>query len=597
MDSPTPSTTQSSQVSDEKEEELSNPLLLVLQKHKESAYLWQQRRHDEWTENYALYRDKVIVNRLTQRQSVNVPLMKTSIRTALKDIDDPPLLYFENLDNNKDKELYYNEYFEYAAEYNKLVLKDIVDKKQVFLYGRSFKKLNIVNGKFSFEILDPQDVLVDRYVDPTDIDSARYLCHQHIFRPLSSIEQNGNYKQDAVNRLKEYLATTAGLLKADQNLTTLNEKNDRMRQMGVPDVDNPQLGETYVELNENYLKRWNPDEKEDEFWLIVTAEGQEVLLEEKLENVIGETVDHFWRYHLPFTTWGDDIERTDFWSDGMADTLRTPNKILNIRLSQLIENGTLHNYGMNFYDSTKEISSGVAFVPQTIEPEPFAYIPLPGKPADVLQRVEVDPLPGALDEMTFVMQLAEKATAATSIQQGVSEPRKITLGEVQILMANAQERIKSLSVFYVNDWKEFGLKYAKMLEAAGDLLDKVTLYKKGRWDGQMYPRDVEPKDWKSKAGYSCKVLARNEKEQEDTNLIQKLQAVRAAMPDNQPLVEIFQKKLLDFAKLTPDEVKKVLDFEKQKQVGSSVPGITPAEQLMGTSGEAGVVPALPAPTQ
>jgi hypothetical protein len=30
--------------------------------------------HSQWTENYQLYRDTVIINRLTQRQSVNVPL-------------------------------------------------------------------------------------------------------------------------------------------------------------------------------------------------------------------------------------------------------------------------------------------------------------------------------------------------------------------------------------------------------------------------------------------------------------------------------------------------------------------------------------------
>jgi hypothetical protein len=35
-------------------------------------------------------------------------------------------------------------------------------------------KLNIVDGKFFMEVLNPQDVLVDRYVNPWDIESARY---------------------------------------------------------------------------------------------------------------------------------------------------------------------------------------------------------------------------------------------------------------------------------------------------------------------------------------------------------------------------------------------------------------------------------------
>lgn len=544
---------------DSKSVEIINPTISILNGHKSDAFDWQERRHADWLDNYLLYRDKIVINRLTQRQSVNVPLMKTSIKTALKDVDDPPMLFFESLDNDKDKEIIYNEYFKHCADYNNLPIKDIVDKKQVFLYGRSFKKLNIVNGKFVFEILDPHDVLVDRYVDPTDLDTARYVCHQHIFKPLSSLSENESYDKEAVNRLKSYMATKAGLIKADSNLATVRDRNERMQKMGVPDVDNPVLGEAYIELNEHYLQKWNEKTKEDEFWLIVTAEGQEVLLEEALEDVIGKTKDNFWRYHLPIVTWGDDVERTDFWSDGMADTIRTPNKILNSWISQLVENRTLRNFGMNFYNATIE-----GFTPQTYEPEPGGWYGLPGKPSDVYQKVDIPDLSESIDEMNFVLQLAEKASAATSIQQGASQERKITLGEVEILMANASERIKAMSVFYTSSWKEFGLKYAKMLEAAPDLLDGVTLYKKGLFNDELYPRDVSPKDWQSKAGYSVKVLSKSEKEDSEMEGIQKINAIGNFFPGNTPLIEILHKKLLEFGGLTPDEMQAVLDFEKQK---------------------------------
>lgn len=552
--------------------------VVILQTYKKSAYDWQERRHEEWSENYLLYRDKVTINRLTQRQSVNIPLMKTSIKTALKEVDDAPMLYFENLDNNKDAEIIYNEYWKYCSEQNKLVLKDIVDKKQVFLYGRSFKKLNIVNGKFVFEILDPHDVLVDRYVDPTDIDTARYVCHQHIFKPLSSLEENENYDQEAVKRLKSYMATRAGLLKADENINTLVDRNDRMRQMGVPDVDNPVLGETYVELNEHYLKRWNEDRGEDEYFLTVTAEGIEELMEKRLEEVLGVTKDNFWRYHLPINSWGDDIERTDFWSDGMADTIRTPNKILNSWISQLVENRTLRNFGMNFYDATIE-----GFNPQTYEPIPGGWYGLPGKPREVYERVDIPDLSEAIDEMTFVMQIAEKASAATSIQQGVSEERQITLGEVQLALANATERVKAMSIFYTDAWKDFGIKFMKLLEANPDKLSEVTLYKKGLFNDDLYGRDVKPKDWKSKAGYSVKVMSTSEKEEQELVGLQKINAVSQMIPGNAPLMEIMQKKALEFAGLSPDEMQEVLDFERQKMeqpVDPMVAGMQPQGQPM-----------------
>jgi hypothetical protein len=52
----------------------------TVQKNLISDRRGHDRRHDQWTTNDRLYRDTVITNRLTQRQIVNVPLMKATIR-------------------------------------------------------------------------------------------------------------------------------------------------------------------------------------------------------------------------------------------------------------------------------------------------------------------------------------------------------------------------------------------------------------------------------------------------------------------------------------------------------------------------------------
>lgn len=572
------------------EQEILNPQVQVLLNYKTSAYNWQQRRHDEWTENYTLYRNRVTINPLTQRQSVNIPLMKIAVRTALKDVDDPPLLYFENQDNDLDKELLYNAYFEEMEKFNKLTLQDIVDKRQVFIYGRSFKKLNIVNGKFNFEVLDPQDVLLDRYMSPYNIDTAHYLCHQHILKPLSSLQENKSYDKEAIKRLQDYMTTQAGILKADENTGSLTEKNDRMREMGVTDVDNPVLGETYIELNEHYLKKWNEEENEEQYWLIVTAEGREILLEKPLEEVIGKTKGNYWRYHLPFTTWADDVERADVWSDSMADTIRTPNKVLNSWFSQLVENRTLRNFGMNFYDATKE-----GFVPQTYDPVPGGWYPLPGKPGDVYQRVDIPDLSESIDEMNFLIAMAEKASGATATQQGVPMQKQITLGEIQLTLAEAKERVKSTAVFYNESWLEFGEKYVKMLEAAGDLLDEIKAYKKGLSNNKTYSYDISPDTWKSKAGYSCRVLLKGDRDVEYSNRLQKFKAALADMPENEPLKEIYREKMLEFLELSPDETRKVLDFYKQTKEGPTQLPQGTLPQALGLTKPAGVDTQVPQP--
>src|SRR5882724_6332227 len=91
---------------------------------------FQQRRHEPWKENYQLYRDTVITNRLTQRQSVNIPLMKGTIKTILANIDEFPAIEYEELGNDKQKEIFFNQYWEDLVIQDKMELKDIVDKKQ-----------------------------------------------------------------------------------------------------------------------------------------------------------------------------------------------------------------------------------------------------------------------------------------------------------------------------------------------------------------------------------------------------------------------------------------------------------------------------------
>lgn len=102
----------------------------TFQTNVQSDFRFRERRHPQWTENYELYRDTVITNRLIQRQSVNVPLMKETVNTRLAGLNDEPDLYFENLDGDKRKELFKNEYWTWTAEQNKLEVCDMIDKKQ-----------------------------------------------------------------------------------------------------------------------------------------------------------------------------------------------------------------------------------------------------------------------------------------------------------------------------------------------------------------------------------------------------------------------------------------------------------------------------------
>jgi hypothetical protein len=528
-----------------------------------------------------LYRDTVITNRLTQRQSVNVPLMKETIKTILANIDDAPDLYFENLDNDKQRELFMNEYWKWVAETLKLELLDMVDKKQVLLYGRSFLKLNIVNGQFYVEVLDPQDVLVDRYVDPANINTGHRITHIHIFRTLGEIAQNSMYTPEAVARLKTFYGTQQGLIKAGDNAQALADRNQRLEEMGVTDINNPVLSDTYVELQEMQYREWDETNKEFVVRVAVRADS-EILMDKPLREILGIN-----RYN--YITWAGDLERTDFWSDGEGDIVRVPNQILNVWLSQLVENRTLRNFGMNYYNSSIE-----GFNPGTFIPSPWGWYPIPagvgGDMTKVFQHVEIPELSESLDEMQYVTGMVQSATAATGTEKGVKEKGTDTLGEVQLLSAKAMKRMGGMTKFYHKAWREFGDLFVELVEANTDKLEPVKLYKKSV-QGNYFEKEVKPTDWKSKSGYKTRVTSKAEKDEEQMEQLTKMMAVRQLFPMNPVFDKVMKETALDIANLDPDKKREILDADAQAQeMAASLPA--------GQPGQAGppIPLALPQPT-
>lgn len=543
--------------------ELSTEMQMLL-KNKTDGFAYRERREEEWRENYTLYRGKVTINRLTQRQSVNIPLLKTNIRSMLKDIDDMPILYFENLDNNKQAEVFKNEYWKDTMDFNRTELQDIVDKKQVCIFGRSFDQWQVINGKVVMNITDPEDILVSRYTNSYDIHSSRYLIHTNIFIPLSVLERDEKYEKSAIRELKEYFISQDGIDKSQQNERILQEKNKKMEDMGFDKVNDPILGEKYVAITLHFVFRAEDEDEEEQIYLYVEAEDRVLLMKKKLEEVIGETEDHFFRNHYPYCTWADDLEMQDFWCDAVADIIRPNNKVLNAWYSQLVENRTLRNLNMNLFDSSLE-----GWAPQTWEPRAWGMygVPLNGvnKIDNVFKPLPVAELSESLDEIMFVVQMSEKATATTATQQGVAEQKQITLGEVQLALGEAKERIKGMSKFYTQAWKDRALMFIKLIEASGDKLNDIKIYNKGKNSDNIYQREIGVKDWKSKLGYRFKIWSQDEKNTDNTRILEKVNAAKVNMPDNPKVDEIFKRKLLEFADITPDDINEAMRFEEEKR--------------------------------
>lgn len=529
-------------------------LTTQLDANEKADFNYQERRHSEWTENYQLYRDKVIVNRLTQRQSINVPLTKAVIKTVQALTDEFPDIEFDEQGNDKDKEIVFNELWKDFVMADKMEIKDVVDKKQDFIYGKTWTKFNLVKGRIVTEIKEPFDILVDRFSDPTDLETADHLSEHGIYRTISQLEANPSYDKAAIRRLKVFYGTKQGLLKAEETTQLMQAKNERMAAMGVGDIDNPQLGQTVVQLKVHFQKVWDLSDQK-EHWHVIVKCDTEILSAKPLMEIMN--IDF-----LPFVTWSDDPERNDHYPDGIADIARTPNKLLNAMISALAENRILRNFGMNFYDSSLE-----NFVPQTYQPTPFGWYPVPvpdGKTIkDVFQPVQIPDMSDSLDEMEYVKKLVETAVAANSTVQGeVQQKNKVTLGEVELAVGAAKERISSIAKFYMLAQKEKGDKWARIMNANASKIDSITLYKKSH-KGNYFEKTVTGKDWKSDTGYTCRAVSTAEREKKNLEGLQKLNAVKAQFPNNQAMNRIYGEKILQFAELNSDQAKEVMDEEEQ----------------------------------
>jgi hypothetical protein len=342
--------------------------------------------------------------------------------------------------------------------------------------------------------------------------------------------------------------------------------------MGVESKDFPTFagGDVVINICEHYSKTWDAKKKEFVKKVFTYADEWCLLSEDTLEEAIG--VDDY-----PFVVWFEDPETNDIYPDGVADLVRTPNKVLNVWYSQMIENRTLQNFQMHWYDATKE------YTPQTYEPGPGRMLPAPGNPNETIMPVQVNGLDETLTAIDFVTQIIERRSGAVAIDKGTGEQGAQTLGEVQILMGKAMERSITMQKFYRGSWQELADKWCDMIHANPP--PSVTLYRKGA-SGKLYEKKVTPSDWKSQAGYSAEVSSTSEQEQNNVKTVQKFMFVMSQFPQNQALRKIAQRRQLELLDFTPDELRQIEEEEKVMEeqakdvMAQQAPQMAPDQAMM-----------------
>jgi len=540
-----------------------DPFLAARLKEKKVAREFQRRRHNDWNEIYELYRNQPRLNRLTQRQSVNIPLMKETVKTLLSKVDETPDINWQELGGDEGKEIIFQEMWnsDFALEDYEGV--DIQDKKSVLMYGRSFKKLNLNppkdradKGLITVNALDIYDVIVDPLTNPLKLETARFVIHQNIFRSLNDVLNDPRYTNEGKKKLRIFKTTEDAVIISGSNQEEYERKMERQKAMGLHTrafsghYFEFSAGEVIVNMTEHISNIWNPGKKKFEKQVIVYADDMVEMMRMPLKQAIG--IDSY-----PYVTWTEDIETADYWPDGPADLVKTPNKVVNVWFSQLVENRTLRNFQMHWYDQTAG-----NYTAQTYEPGPGKMLPAPGNPKDVIMPVDIQGLDETLTAIDFLSRIIERGSGATAIEKGTGEKKRTTLGEVEILVGKALERTNAMSKFYQRAWYDFSIKWYEMMSANQKTPRKLfRLSHKGK----LWPKTVTPKDWKTETGYRPVVASSSEHEAEQTKGIQKWDFVIQRNPTNKALRSIGLKRQLEMLKLNPEELRQIQEGEKDAE--------------------------------
>lgn len=523
-------------------------------KEKEESVLFKDRRVNQWNENYTLFRDKVSINRLTQRQAINLPVIRESIQSWISKIDEAPKLKFEARgvsNSNKDGEIVLNEMWDFYYDKLGLDILDNMEKKIVGLQGRGFKKWGWSAGEIFCDLIDPFDIDIDIRANPLDINgTAKYVIQKNIFRPLRWVLANPKYSDKGKQELKQYLDSKSGLIAAANTKEEYDKRMKRLRLLGVSNYDDFNASDVVVDINESYKLIWNEEEKKFVRHLIVIASDCTVLYNEPLKKAQGIT-------RIPIVSWASDPDMNDIWSDGIADNVRTVNKVINMYTSQDLENRTYRNFGMYFFDTKNG-----TFQPRAFTPAPFGMYGVPGKPTDLVQQMRIEPLGDTSAQIQFLKDLIQSSVAQTPTERGVNTNKNTTLGEVQLQFQQSQTRNEVVAKNYRKAWKESGTLFYELLNANSS--GSITLYKKGG-NGDYKAKEISSSDWQNPAGYECKVMLKEEQDKNSDFDLKKIAYVRQSFQDNPVAQKIAKRKELELLDWSQDDIDKVMEVYDQPQ--------------------------------
>ena len=519
-------------------------IITQIQGEYNNAIEYRRPRINDWHANEDMLYGKKPVT-LSKRSNIDLRLMKGLEDTLLAKIKNPPIVKYERVEEAdviKARKVTALWELESSPTHQDWSYKDLLEKKLSLPSGRAIKKIFSQGEPYKHvrETVDHYDFLIDPLAGGYDIEKARYLGQDNIFKSKYDLEDNETYNQ---TRVKELLEST------NQNESDVidnehSEKQNRFAVLGLnPNDYNAQADGLYK------LIEWYTTINGVRYYFLVSLSKKVIIKKRLLEDMVGifeEDGKPLW----PFSSWAYYPDMFNFWSPSPMDIVRENFQTRNIVINQAIDNNEAKNKPMKSYDPD------TYKYPELLEYEPDRLIPTAnGKdPKTGLYIHETASIydPKVLNEM--LEDIAAKVTGITPAGQGVEEKDQ----KVGIYFGNQQETASRNGLFdlsysrsnsrdallYLN-----GLKYkldeeiaVKMIGENGAEWDKLRKEDLGEFDITITGGSAQSQLDAMKAKQKSEFIDKN---------IGNVLINQKALIEQQALISGF----------TPDEIKKLLSKE------------------------------------
>lgn len=319
-------------------------IIQQIQREYTNAIDYRRPRIADWHANEdMLYGKKPIT--LSKRSNIDLRLMKGFEDTLLAKVKNPPYVKFgptEIADSLKAKKVTALWELESSPTQQDWAFKDLLEKKLALPSGRAIKKIYSTGEPYKHyrDSVDHYDFLIDPLAGGYDIEKARYLGQDNIFKSKYDLKNNKTYNQKEVTKLLE----SSNSNESDVTDNEYKEKQNRHAILGLSNSDyNAQSDGLYR------LLEWYTTIEGVRYYFLVSLSKKVIIKKRLLEDIVGiheEDGQPLW----PFSSWAYYPDMFNFWSPSPMDIVRENFQIRNIVINQAIDNNEARNKPMKSYD-------------------------------------------------------------------------------------------------------------------------------------------------------------------------------------------------------------------------------------------------------